>query len=39
VWPGGTRVVITLGKRGKVIDVVRTALSEAQAQAGIQANH
>jgi hypothetical protein len=39
MWPGGARVVVTLRVRGKLVDVVRTSLSEALAKAGVQRGH
>jgi hypothetical protein len=39
MWPGGTRAVITLRVNGKLVDVVRTSLSESIARKDLQAIH
>jgi hypothetical protein len=39
MWPGGTRAVITLRVRGRLVDVLRTSLSESLARADLEGLH
>jgi hypothetical protein len=39
MWPGGTRAVITLRVRGRLVDVLETSLSESAARADLEGLH
>jgi hypothetical protein len=39
MWPGGTQAVITLRSRGKLVDALKTSLSESVARADLEGLH
>jgi hypothetical protein len=39
MWPGGTRAVITLRSKGKLVDALKTSLSESVARADLEGLH